>query len=300
MEMPGSERKEMSMYAYFSHHKCATAWAENIIRNICQLLGLRLEVLWRPEKLPNNWENTEFFRNRNIRCAPEDWQGIDFFFHTNAERSLIEKLRDVDYRGVHVIRDPRDILVSGYFSHLKSHVSSPDVNPWMIEHRQRLKKVSKEDGLSLEIDYCETFFERLATWDFSNPRIYETRFEVLTANAFDEFRKIFDFVGLPITNISVLFDLSLLRVPLRTALQRFGFKTANNEIPQIVFKYILHRNSFKSKASRKKGTEDRSSHYRKGVQGDWVNHLKGKNKDKFKERYGQLLIDLGYTQDFNW
>ena len=26
-----------------------------------------------------------------------------------------------EFRGIHLIRDPRDIVVSGYFSHLKTH-----------------------------------------------------------------------------------------------------------------------------------------------------------------------------------
>lgn len=288
------------MYAYFSHHKCGTAWVENIIRNTCQLLGLRLKVCVLPKKFPNNWEDPEFIQINFYRRLPENWRGIDFFCHTNAERGLLEEMKRLDYRAFHVIRDPRDILVSGYFSHKISHIYSPLINPWMFEHRQRLNQVSKEEGLSLEMDYCEVFFERIANWDYSNPQIYEIRYEVLTKNSYNDFCKIFDFLGFHITDASTLLDPSIYRVPVNTALRYLGFKTSNNIIPKTMFKYILHRNSFEVKSERKKGIEDQSSHYRKGVPGDWKNHLNGKNKNKFKERYGQLLIDLDYEKDFDW
>lgn len=39
---------------------------------------------------------------------------------------------------------------------------------------------------------------------------------------------------------------------------------------------------------------------RKGIIGDWKNHLKPAHKEKFKSITGDLLIELGYEKDSNW
>jgi hypothetical protein len=40
--------------------------------------------------------------------------------------------------------------------------------------------------------------------------------------------------------------------------------------------------------------------FRKGLIGDWRNHFTPQHKHAFKAVAGQLLIDLGYAQDFDW
>ncbi|MBW2018273.1 MAG: sulfotransferase [Deltaproteobacteria bacterium] len=46
---------------------------------------------------------------------------------------------------------------------------------------------------------------------------------------------------------------------------------------------------------RSMGEEDASSHYRKGIVGDWKNHLDKDLHEKFLETGGDLLKDLGYS-----
>jgi len=43
-----------------------------------------------------------------------------------------------------------------------------------------------------------------------------------------------------------------------------------------------------------------TSTFRKGIIGNWRNHLSEENKRAFKEVAGQMLIDLGYEQDCEW
>ena len=63
----------------------------------------------------------------------------------------------------------------------------------------------------------------------------------------------------------------------------------------------LERLSFKKLAGgRKKGEENIKSHYRKGVHGDWKNHLNDDHVAFFKEHYNELLIKLGYETDGDW
>ena len=64
---------------------------------------------------------------------------------------------------------------------------------------------------------------------------------------------------------------------------------------------MVHDNRFETKtAGRKEGEEDVTSHYRKGVAGDWRNHFTQAHVDEFKTRYGDLLVRLGYEQSADW
>lgn len=51
---------------------------------------------------------------------------------------------------------------------------------------------------------------------------------------------------------------------------------------------------------RSPGQEDRSSHFRKGIVGDWRNYFKEEHKQRFKEVAGPSLIKLGYESDDSW
>jgi hypothetical protein len=174
----------------------------------------------------------------------------------------------MNYLGFHVIRDPRDIVVSAYFSHKKTH----PMGDWLKDHRTKLNRVSLEEGIRLEMDFRAGTFKTMHDWNYNNPRIYETRFEILTVDSLNQYSDIFRFLGFLPKYIS------------------------NTRVQEIVHRYTFERMS----KGRKQGEEDANSHFRKGIHGDWVDYIYGENKQYFKEKYGTLLIDLGYEQDLNW
>ena len=51
---------------------------------------------------------------------------------------------------------------------------------------------------------------------------------------------------------------------------------------------------------RKRGQEDPTSFFRKGVAGDWKSVFTEKDKRIFKEEAGNLLVKLGYEKDNDW
>jgi hypothetical protein len=66
-------------------------------------------------------------------------------------------------------------------------------------------------------------------------------------------------------------------------------------LPQPLLRHILARNAFARKAGgRTPGQEDVYHHYRKGVAGDWQIYFTPRVTAAFKERYGDLLLQLGY------
>ena len=93
------------IYCYFGHHKCASTWITNIVFDICAINGFRPY-----QKQINLIEDLE------NEISPNK---VDFYI---CQTSIYEKVSKIkNYKGFHVIRDPRDIIISAYFSHLYSH-----------------------------------------------------------------------------------------------------------------------------------------------------------------------------------
>jgi hypothetical protein len=63
---------------------------------------------------------------------------------------------------------------------------------------------------------------------------------------------------------------------------------------------MTRKSSFEFTTGRKSGQEKRSSFYRKGTAGDWVNHFSERDKAAFKDIAGDTLVRLGYERDHNW
>ncbi|HRN36219.1 MAG TPA: hypothetical protein PLL18_04835, partial [Flavobacteriales bacterium] len=107
----------------------------------------------------------------------------DFLIIPEADVGQVAEI-PVPFQGFHVSRDPRDIVVSGYFSHLKVHalVNDPSMGV-TAEHRRMLQELPKTDGLDLEIaSIARIPLRHLHEWNYADPRILESRFEVLIAS----------------------------------------------------------------------------------------------------------------------
>lgn len=268
------------MYAYFGHHRCATLWTASIIKAFTRELGVRVAQEDRYGKLP------------------ADLGANDFLIHLNATQELIGLLPHRNYRAFHVIRDPRDILVSSYFSDRYSH---PVYGQSLAQFREELNQVEFDEGLRLELDRRTAEFNALAGWDYQNPNVYETRYEVLTVQPAEEFAKILRFLGIPVHEAGAAPLADRATLMLNKGLRRLNLPSLKaGGIPREFLDQVIARQAFQKLAGRSKGNEDQKSHYRKGVAGDWVNYLLGANKDLFKERWGQLLVNLGYEKDLNW
>lgn len=267
------------MYAYFGHHRCATLWTVAIIKAISRELGLRVAQEDRYHKLP------------------EDVAHVDFLMHLNATRSITEQLTILPYRGFHVIRDPRDILVSSYFSDKYSH---PIYRQEFAQFRDQLNSVEFDNGLALELDRRTAEFQALEEWDYRKPNVLETRYEVLTVKPQEDFTRILQFLGVPMPQDGLALSSARAKIATNRLLHRVGLGLRVGGIPAEFLQRTIEGQAFQKLAGRKKGEEDQKSHYRKGVAGDWVNYLTGPNKDRFKERWGQLLIDLGYEKNLDW
>ena len=169
-----------------------------------------------------------------------------------------------DHRTFFVSRDPRDVLVSWYFSTRYSHGKMGNVS----EMRGSLERCSEREGLCLMIEHLERFglFGSLASWIAAarDGNVHLVRFEELTGAA-----KLPIFAGL--------------------------FRHLDIRMPEGVLAGVLDRYSFARLAGRTQGEEDQRSHYRKGTPGDWENHFDDQVARRFEQAAGDLVGELGYA-----
>jgi hypothetical protein len=280
------------LYAIFGHHKCATMWLEDIARLACQRLNLNLGVVY---------DEDQFGRDLPAWLARER---ADFLVYGNADIEFSRSLPP--FRGVHVIRDPRDIVVSAYYSHLHSHSTSE----WkeLVSHRERLQALDKEAGLAEEIRFRGRSFGHMATWDYDQENVLEIRFEDITVSSYETVLAAFEWMGL-VDDREVYTRRARAGFLGRDIIARINARTGGiiptgrlmNALPAPeVLAIVWHHRYARRAKGREKGKEDVRSHYRSGRSGDWRDHFSDDHKALFKSLYPGLVPQLGYEQSDDW
>ncbi|MBR8826969.1 MAG: sulfotransferase domain-containing protein [Gomphosphaeria aponina SAG 52.96 = DSM 107014] len=168
------------------------------------------------------------------------------------------------YKAFFVMRDPRDIVVSDYFSLKYSHVP----NPGVIETRDKLSTMDEIEGIIYVLNriHQRRLFTALDSWIDAakkDPNILLFRFEELTAvDNFAVFKKLLAHCDIA--------------------------------MPDQVLTSLLEEYRFEKLTGRQQGKEDKRSHLRKGIPGDWQNYFNETISSRFQELTGDLVHRLGY------
>ncbi len=312
--------------AYFGHHKCASQWIKAILADICATTYLRMFEVSRIQE----WDFADL--GALVRCFKPD-----VLVYSNADIGQVKLLPPL--RGFHVIRDPRDLIVSAYFSHLHSH--SLATWPRLAEHRRQLQSTDKSAGLLLEMEFSRRVLADMANWDYTQPGVLELRMEDMIASPVEHVVTIVEHFGLthlPQSSsgerLGSLVGIIVGRAQrmARRHLRHWMFpRTPEGESPAVArvhgpdpyrlyplnvawkhgLRYrsmaieavptIVDRHRFSRKAGgRERGVEDAHNHYRKGIAGDWRNHFEPVHVEYFKRNYNDLLLKLGYETDPRW
>jgi len=227
-----------------THHRTGTMWIGGIFRRIARDLAL------------------EFFSGSQEDLPPN----FDIFFQNH---SIFDLARlPVAYRGVHVIRDPRDVIVSGCFYHQKAteawlHVKRSEFGGWT--YQQKIASLpSVDDQLMFEMEHHGDAIRDMVAWSYTNPNFLEVRYEDLRVDTgLTLFRQIFAFLGFPAEVIPRLL--------------------------QIAYAGSLFSGNIRN-----------SVHVRSGDAGQWRRYFKPAHRVRFLELFGDALIRLGYEQDDDW
>lgn len=140
-----------------SHHKAGTVWFGDVLRHMSVVTAAPFERM-----------------ARVARMAP-----LGVGFHLDPDSSNRPQPTDT-FRGSHMVRDPRDIVVSGYRYHLWSSekwLRLPDPKLGGKSYQERLNELPLEEGLAMEITRTRRLFHHMREWDYDDDRILELRYE---------------------------------------------------------------------------------------------------------------------------
>lgn len=244
-----------------SYHKCLTTYYVRVM-----------------DATYNKWLRwSRGYRHFNSRIE-------DFYEHlgtlriasVNNHRLDFERLGD--FRLSRFIRDPRDLVVSGYFYHKRgaedwTRIAGPRQQDWaevngiapagMASQDESfsdyLQSLPEEDGLVAEIEFRERHFKSMGQWPEEHPNVLTYRYEEILGHEEQVFAELFEFYGLAAIE------------------RRLGM--------HFVRKF----------SARNRSKTDR--HIRNPNPNQWRKYFTPKVKRCFNQRHGDLLKQLGYPSD---
>ena len=227
-----------------THHKTGTVWMASVFGSVSKKTGLNFYKGGK-ENLPERFD----------------------IWHEDHSR-FGNYLSNDDYQGLHIIRDPRDVIVSACFYHQKSdepllHVPRDEFGG--LTYQQKLCSLGNiDEQLLFEMKYSAGANIRdMVEWDYSNPNFMNIKYEDLLADThLLLFHRIFSFLGFPA---------EALPVALRAAYDNSLFSGK-------VF----------------------SAHVQSGQTARWKRYFKPVHKERFHELFGDTLIKLGYEASSDW
>lgn len=242
-----------------SHHKMGTVYVHTVLERICAKHGLC------------------YLNGVQSEVSAQ----TDFLFQ-NQGRFDLDALPP--FRGTHVVRDLRDVVISGYDYHKWTHegwahtpmtgrelfkLKSDEKLAGEITYQQLLTGLDPEEGIAIEMRRLAIgVAPDLQRWDFDDPRFLELRFEDLRNDPVPVFRQMFEWYG---------FQSSIVDAGAKIARQR--------SLEQISTRPI----------------DERPPHTRSGgSRGAWQDRFTTDTKREFKTLMGPLLIKLGYADDETW
>lgn len=233
------------------HHKCGTLWIHRLLKQLF------------PQKFTAEGKRSYgqnilgFLEKTRLKSA--------FIIHSKFD----DLHGDHDYKAVHIIRDPRDVAVSAYFSHRYSH----GIDRWdeLANHRLRLANMSHEDGLIEDLRWSDNMpiggygaytVSVLRDMEFpTKPNILTVRFEDLVSDTYQQFQRAIQFLEL--------------------------------DEPSNLAE-VVEASTWSKLTGRKPGDIKQDAHMRSGKPGDWKNHFTPKVEAYFESRFGNLASRLGY------
>lgn len=248
-----------------SYHKCLTKYFARTFKGV-----LNRSVLKKENYKHFNSHIGEFYENiPKYRVISVNNHSLDF-----------DRLGK-DYRITRFIRDPRDLIVSGYFYHKRGaedwcKIISPTDKDWVAvngtvptgmkkneSYQEMLSRLNCEKGLIAEIEFRKKHFESMRRWPKRDKRIRLYKYEELLGNENQIYQDIFEFYEL-------------------------------NTFDTLLGKYYAMKNSAGKGFG---GNKHIKEHIRNPSMGQWKNYFTPEVNNIFNDLYGDVLEFYGYNSD---
>ena len=200
----------------YTHHKVATALTSKVFREISIYYGLT------------------FQEAPGFHADVEDSQVVHYW-HSQAS----DKILSSEHLGVHFVRDPRDVIVSGYLFHQRTdeawcvndnfeitgdidfpqvafsqvhltHAEKEEYLEWLNgkSYQENISSLTQDDGLIFEMDgYAGRTIFCMRDWS-TNEQILEVRFEEITTNYDEMWMRIFTHLGFENKELAKAMDIA--------------------------------------------------------------------------------------------
>ena len=243
-----------------THHKTGTVW----MRRVWRLIGEALDIPFVPVHNPARWKKIP----QSERAIVVNWAGA----------FAPELFDNPEARFLHIIRDPRDVLLSGARYHENSpgrqerflHGPREDLGGKSYqEHLQALPDPAAKLDFEMQNMHLKTLNEMLA-WPYGHDRAMDLRYEDLIADQ----------------------DCAIFMGVLRF----FGFSEAEIETAR----QIYYDNSLFGGLSSESGVGRTATHVSSGKARQWPSKLPRAAAERYLECHGDDLITLGYESDKDW
>jgi len=240
-----------------SYHKCLTVYYAKVMEQLYNTL-----MPW-----------TKGYRHFNSRID-EFYDNLENYKILSVNNHMLDFERLGDFRVSRFVRDPRDMIVSGYFYHKRGaedwcNIVGPSIEDWRVvngnipadmppEHSYAsyLKSLPMEEGLLAEIEFRKHHYESMLAWPTTDPRMIIFKYEEILGNEKEVYRKLFEFYELPL-------------------------------IDRMLGTFLGGKYSAKGGSKQK-------FHIRNPEPNQWKKHFTPRVSQYFHERYGAILTKLGY------
>ena len=207
----------------------------------------------------------------------------DFYrgFRMDRVSSINNRVLDLErldpFRISRFIRDPRDLIVSGYFYHRRGAedwvtIEAPSAEDWYFANgavptgleavgtsfADYLRSIPEEEGLLAEMEFRAHHFESMAQWPQSHPDIKTFRYEEVLGRERALFGELFDFYGM-------------------------------SRFQRSLGAWFAERHSI--------GRKRADPHVRNPSSGQWRQHFTPRVRQAFDAEYAALVRQLGYPRD---
>lgn len=242
--------------------KCASQWIRLLLSDQLTFKYCGLTPYQYQQQLPGKFDPRKLTERRFASAFPFGTIATPIYVDFAGYASIP---KPAHYKAIFVMRDPRDVVVSWYFSAKLSHKAQGDLE----RVRQDLLRLDEADGLRYAIDYLADFglFAAQRSWadaPANDANVLLVRFE--------------DLIGPEqLAEIERLWTHCDIRMPC-------------TDVDE-----LLTSQCFERLSGRRRGDEDARAHFRKGVAGDWRNHFTDAVHARFHETAGDVLDIWKYS-----